>query len=72
MYLTHFAEERTMKIKLISGLEKCFLDEALEDKKEYLSASCFKNELFHFGLCFENEESQRHNPDGEWKNFAYL
>lgn len=41
-----------MKFKLISSLEKCFLDEKIESKAEYLSASCFKNEMFHFGLAY--------------------
>ncbi len=41
-----------MKFKLISSLEKCFLDEQIKDKPEYLSASCFKNEMFHFGLAY--------------------
>lgn len=45
-----------MKLKLISSLEKCFLDESINDKKEYSCGSCFKNELFHFGLCYEKEE----------------
>ncbi len=47
-----------MKFKLISSLEKCFLDEKIESKAEYLSASCFKNEMFHFGLAYCNDKSK--------------
>lgn len=61
-----------MRIKLISSLEKCFLDESIDNKKEYSSGSCLKNELFHFGLCYTCGADQRDNTDGEWKNFAYL
>lgn len=45
-----------MKIKLISSLEKCFLDEDIHSKKEYNSGSCLKEELFRFGLCYASEE----------------
>lgn len=44
-----------MQIKIISSLEKCFLDEKIENKKEISNASCFKNEIFHFGVCYCDE-----------------
>ncbi|MBE6750763.1 MAG: DUF4091 domain-containing protein [Ruminococcaceae bacterium] len=44
-----------MKIKLVSSLENCFLDECIDNKKEYKNASCFKNELFHFAVAFQGE-----------------
>ena len=33
-------------LKLISSLEKCFLDEDIAVKQEYTKGSCFKNELY--------------------------
>ena len=45
-----------MKIKLISALEKCFFDENIDSKKEYIRGSCLREELFHFGICYVNEE----------------
>lgn len=45
-----------MKIKLISSLEKCFLDEDINLKAEYTEGSCFKNEIFRFGCCYVLEE----------------
>lgn len=47
-----------MKVKLISSLEKCFLDESISDKKEYKKGSCFKNELFHFCVCYQAEDER--------------
>lgn len=47
-----------MKVKLISSLEKCFLDESISDKKEYKKGSCFKNELFHFCVCYQAENGR--------------
>lgn len=41
-----------MKIKLISALEKCFLDENIDSKKEYRQGSCFKNEIFRFACAY--------------------
>ena len=46
-----------MKIKLISGLEKCFLTEKAEEKEEYSAGSCLQNELFHFEVCFQAENN---------------
>lgn len=48
-------------------LKKCFLDEFLTDKLEYSYGSCFKNEIFHFGLCFKQKEDSK-----AWKKSAYL
>ncbi len=45
-----------MQIKIISSLDKCFLDEKIADKKEFSNASCFKNEIFRFGICYSDEE----------------
>ena len=45
-----------MKLKLISSLEKCFLDEDINSKAEYTEGSCFKNEIFRFGCCYALEE----------------
>lgn len=55
-----------MEIKLISSLEKCFLDEDIKDKKGYESGSCLKNELFHFEICFTD------NPKDDWKTYMYM
>ena len=56
-----------MQMKLISSLEKCFLDESLADKKEYKNASCFKNELYHFGICYSIEKEIESS-----KKYVYL
>lgn len=55
-----------MQLKLISSLEKCFLDEKIDDKKEYNAGSCLKNELFHFEVCFQN------TPEEQWKDYYYI
>ena len=41
-----------MQFKLISSLDKCFLDENIEDKIEYTKGSCLKNECFQFQVAF--------------------
>lgn len=46
-----------MKIKLVSSLEKCFLDENIDEKEEYASGSCLKEELFRFGICYVAKEA---------------
>ena len=43
-------------VKPISSLEKCFLDEDINLKTEYNKASCLKNELFRFGICYCMDE----------------
>ena len=45
-----------MKIKTVSSLEKCFLNETVSDKEEYSRASCLKNEIFHFCVCYQAED----------------
>ena len=45
-----------MKVKLISALEKCFLDDDIDSKEEYNRGSCLKEELFHFGICYIDEK----------------
>ena len=45
-----------MKLKLISALEKCFLDDCIDLKEEYNWGSCLKEERFRFGVCYVNEE----------------
>ncbi len=47
-----------MRIKIISSLEKCFLDEDIGIKKEYKRGSCLKNELFHFCVAYSNENDR--------------
>lgn len=41
-----------MKIKLISSLEKCFLDETIDLKQSLRTASFLKNERFRFGAAY--------------------
>ena len=45
-----------LKVKPISSLEKCFLDEDINSKTAYNKASCLKDELFRFGICYSMEE----------------
>lgn len=47
-----------MKLKTISSLEKCFLDEDIDQKKEYKRATMLKNEIFHFCIAYVNEEGR--------------
>lgn len=54
-----------MKIKILSSLEKCFLNEAVAQKQEFVKASCLKNELFHFEICYQS--SPEHGS-----GYAYL
>ena len=54
-----------MKLKIISSLEKCFLNESAEQKPELEKASCLKNELFHFQVCYQ---ASNNNGSG----YAYL
>lgn len=46
-----------MQLKIVSSLEKCFLGESVNDKKEYTAGSCLKNELFHFEICYRAESA---------------
>lgn len=54
-----------MKLKIISSLEKCFLNEKAEQKQEFKKATCLKNELFHFEICYQASDK---NSTG----YAYL
>lgn len=44
-----------MIVKTVSSLEKCFLTDKQEQKKEYSRASCLKGEIFHFEVCYQAE-----------------
>ena len=44
-----------MIVKLISSLEKCFLDEDIAVKQEYTKGSCLKNEIYRFGCCYTSK-----------------
>lgn len=54
-----------MQFKLISSLEKCFLDESILAKKEYKKGSMLKNEVFHFCIAYCSDI-----PDS--KEYVYL
>ena len=45
-----------IKFKCISALEKCFWDEDINQKKEYLNASVLKNDRLSFQICFASDE----------------
>lgn len=45
-----------IRFKCISALEKCFWDENIDDKKEYLYASVLKNDRLSFQICFASDE----------------
>lgn len=45
-----------MRIRTISSLEKCFLDENIETKKELKRATMLKNEQYHYEVCFDVED----------------
>lgn len=42
-----------MRVKVISSLEKCFLDETVIAKKELGSISMLKNERYSFQICYD-------------------
>ncbi len=46
-----------MRAKIISSLEKCFLDEKIFDKAEAKDFSMLKNERFSFQICYDLEET---------------
>ena len=49
--------ELCMRAKIISSLEKCFLDENVLSKPALTSVSMLKNERYSFQVCFDIEES---------------
>ena len=55
-----------MQFKLISSLEKCFLDEKIEDKVEYTKGSCLKNECFQFQVAFTKEGGVQPSGDNSF------
>ena len=44
-----------MRAKIISSLEKCFLDESVSMKKTLGSISMLKNERYSFQICYDEE-----------------
>ena len=42
-----------MRIKLLSSLEKCFLDETVLDKPALREITMLKNERYSFQICFD-------------------
>ena len=45
-----------MRTKIISSLEKCFLDENVQIKKPMGKASMLKNERFSFQICYDRSD----------------
>jgi len=45
-----------MKAKIISSLEKCFLDESVDQKPQLGAISMLKNERYSFQVCYEAKE----------------
>lgn len=43
-----------IRAKIISSLEKCFIDESVLSKPQLKSASMLKNERFSFQVCYDN------------------
>ncbi len=67
-----------MEAKIISSLEKCFLDESIESKPQLKSFSMLKNERYSLCVCFLNpqakmdweKETLRFKIEGVFKDFA--
>lgn len=67
-----------MEAKIISSLEKCFLDENIENKPQLKSFSMLKNERFNFSICFTHlngkvaweRETTQFKLEGPLKDFA--
>ena len=53
------------QIKILSSLEKCFLDESIEQKPALKEASCLRGEDFHFTLAYTAQK------DGGWNLCRY-
>ena len=49
------------QIKILSSLEKCFLDEDINKKKPLSAASCLRGEDFHFTLAYTAENNEGWN-----------
>ena len=47
----------SVAIKIIPSYEKCFLDEAIEEKAPLVRPRCLRGEEFHFGVVFTTEDS---------------
>ena len=47
----------SVAIKIIPSYEKCFLDEAIEEKAPLVRPRCLRGEEFHFGVIFTTEDS---------------
>ena len=50
-------ENSAMRAKIVSSMEKCFLDENVLSKPELSSISMLKNERYSFQVCFDIEEA---------------
>lgn len=50
---------KKMDIKLVSSLEKCFIEDNLDKFTEYKSATTFKNEKFTFQVALKSEKLTR-------------
>ena len=44
-----------LNARLISSLQKCFIDEKVTDKPELKELTAYKNEKFSFHLCYRSE-----------------
>ena len=54
-----------MQAKIVSSLEKCFLDETVEQKPQLGSISMLKNERYSFQICYQEQER---DPNVRWRN----
>ena len=69
-----------MQAKIISSLEKCFLDESIDTKPQLKSFSMLKNERYSFCVCFTKpdatmdwqKETLRFRLEGAFKDYANL
>ena len=49
-----------MRAKIISSLEKCFLDETVSMKKTLGNISMLKNERYSFQVCYDEEVKRKY------------
>ena len=64
-------------LKIISSLEKCFLDESFASKPALKKASLLKNEVYRFGACYTfdrylpwaNRQSAKLTIDSQLKKY---